>query len=74
MKTNYTNELKIDKTLIHSNNYLFTDKYLGVPLFLSIDNGHLSFEHTHPPHEYLLGDDRYLKIKLLKKAISDILP
>lgn len=70
--TNYSNCAFIDKSLINSNYYLFTKNYLGIPLFISMKNGYLSFEHTHPPHEYLLGKDRFLKIKKLKKIFNEI--
>ena len=46
--TNTTNEINIKKEYIINNFYIFTDKILGIPLFLSIKNNHISFEHTHP--------------------------
>ena len=53
--------------------YLFTDQYLCVPLYISIKNNNISFEHTHPPHEYILSEDRYIKITDLKKKFNEII-
>lgn len=70
--TNTINEIDIDKKLINSNVYLFTKKYLGVPVFVSFKNNHLSCEHTHPPHEYIMSNDRFLRIAELKKEVNEI--
>jgi hypothetical protein len=49
--------------------YLFARNYIGIPVFVSeYDNGSLSFEHTHPPHEFVTGSDRY---KLVHKFKED---
>ena len=53
--------------------YLFTNEYLCIPLYISIKNNHISFEHTHPPHEYILSEDRYIKISNLKKNLMKLL-
>lgn len=40
----------------------------GIPIFLEIfESGHLSMEHTHPPSEYFISNERFLKSSLLKK-------
>ena len=44
-----------------------------IPLYVSINNNHISFEHTHPPHEYILSDDKYIKITDLKKNLMKLL-
>jgi len=71
--TNTTNCIKIEKNLIKPEVYIFTDKYLGVPIFVSEKDNHLSIEHTHPPHEYILSADRYDKVKELKLKIHEII-
>ena len=73
IKTNYINCVEINSKLIKPEIFLFTEKYLGIPMYISIKNKFLSFEHTHPPHEYILGDNKYLKISNLKKEINEII-
>ena len=71
--TNSLNEIEINKDFINPNVFLFTDKYLGVPVFVSCKNNHLSCEHTHPPHEYIISGDKYKKISELKKEMNEII-
>ena len=71
--TNYMNEIVIDKDLIKPEVFLFTDKYIGVPIFCSIKNKHISLEHTHPPHEYLLGSDKFKIVTELKRQFNEII-
>ena len=73
LKTNSSNFLEIPNTLISPEIYIITDKYLGVPIFLSEHNGHLSFEHTHPPHEYFLSKNKFEIVSKLKKEIYEII-
>tara|TARA_B100001093_G_C26809189_1_gene1006845 strand:- start:1285 stop:2046 length:762 start_codon:yes stop_codon:yes gene_type:complete len=73
IKTNFTNCIEIDRKHIKPEIYLVTDKYLGIPMYVSIKNNHLSFEHTHPPHEYILSENRFLKVTNLKKEINEII-
>jgi hypothetical protein len=73
LKTNYTNSFKLKKELIRPEIYLITDKYLGVPMYVSVRNKHVSFEHTHPPHEYILSNNKFKKISELKKEINEII-
>ena len=70
--TNQTNEIEIKKEFIQKNYYIFTEKIIGIPLFVSINNGHISFEHTHPPHLFLLNENRFKKVAELKKEIKSI--
>ena len=44
-----------------------TDKYIGVPMYVSVKNNFLSFEHTHPPHEYIVGEKKFVKVANLKR-------
>ena len=71
--TNFMNEIVVQKDFIKPEVFLFTDKYIGIPIFCSIKNNQISFEHTHPPHEYLLGKDKFKKISELKREFSEII-
>ena len=50
-----------------------TDKFLGIPIYMSIKNKHISFEHTHPPHEYILSKNKFEKISQLKNEVNEII-
>ena len=73
VKTNYTNCIKIEKKYIKPEIFLTTDKYLCIPMYVSIKNNFLSFEHTHPPHEYILSKNKFKKVSDLKKEINEII-
>jgi len=73
IKTNYTNCIEISNKLIKPEIFLVTDRYLGVPMYVSVKNNFLSFEHTHPPHEYILSENKFIKVTNLKKEISEII-
>ena len=72
IKTNFMNEIDIEKSFINPNIFLFTKPYIAIPIFVSIKNGHISFEHTHPPHEYILSKDKHKKASDLKREINEI--
>lgn len=71
--TNTTNQINVDKNFLKSNIYLYSDKYVGIPIFVSVKNKHLSMEHTHPPHLYIWGDDKFKRVQNLKKKINEII-
>lgn len=71
--TNNTNEIHVDSKYISSNIYIYTDHYIGIPIFISIKNKHVSLEHTHPPHHYILSDDKLKKISEIKKQVYEII-
>ena len=71
--TNQTNFIDLPEEFLDNETYLFTNEYLCVPLYISIKNNQISFEHTHPPHEYILSDDKYIKITDLKKKFNEII-
>ena len=73
LKTNYTNSFQLRKSLIKPEIYLFTKSYIGVPMYVSVDNKHISFEHTHPPHEYILSQNKYELVKKIKNQINEII-
>ena len=70
--TNTTNFFEIDEKLLDPNIYLSTQEFIGIPIYLSIKNKHLSMEHTHPPHEYFFGKNKFKNVKLLKDRINEI--
>ncbi len=57
--TNKTNIIHIENEFIQQKNYILSDTFLGIPIFLSVNNGHLSLEHTHPPYHYILGKENF---------------
>ncbi len=73
LKTNNINCLELDHKYIKPEIFLITEKYLGVPMYVSLKNSFLSFEHTHPPHEYILSDNKFIKVSNLKKEINEII-
>lgn len=73
IKTNFTNSFELKTSLIKPEIFLVTKSYLGIPMYVSVKNKHLSFEHTHPPHEYILSQNKFEKISELKKEINEII-
>lgn len=71
--TNRTNIIEIDNELLKPEIYFVSSNYLGVPIYLSEKNGHLSFEHTHPPHEYFMSQNKFKIIKKFKSEINKII-
>ena len=61
--TNTSNIINFDDELLEKNTYFCTKEYIGIPVYLSDLNGHLSFEHTHPPQTYINDNT--------KKYVSD---
>ena len=73
IKTNYTNCFEIKNSLIKPEIFLVTKEFLGIPMFVSTNKNHVSFEHTHPPHEYILSQNKFKKISELKKEVNEII-
>lgn len=73
IKTNNTNCFEINNALIRPEIFLVTRKFLGIPMYISTNKNHVSFEHTHPPHEYILSQNKFKKISELKKEINEII-
>ena len=73
LKSNNTNFIEINNKLIKPEIFLTTKEYLGIPMFVSLEKKFLSFEHTHPPHEYIISKDKFIKIKDLKSEINEII-
>jgi hypothetical protein len=72
IKSNDLNEINVDYNFIKNNIYIFTKGCIGIPLFISINNNAISFEHTHPPHHYILSDDKFKIISNLKNDVDKI--
>lgn len=70
--TNYSNFLEIDKEFIRPNVYFYSKNYLGIPIYISVKENQLSLEHTHPPHHYILGNDKFEMVKKMKNNINEI--
>jgi hypothetical protein len=73
IKTNYTNSFEIKNSLISPEIFLVTKEFLGIPMYVSTNKNHISFEHTHPPHEYILSQNKFKKISELKKEVNEII-
>lgn len=71
--SNYSNLIEIQKEYINENSYIFTKKYLGIPIYISLLDGHISFEHTHPPHTYILSKKKYELVGKIKANINEII-
>jgi hypothetical protein len=71
--SNSSNFLEIEKSFIKPEIFLCTENILGIPIYINEKNLHLSIEHTHPPHEYILSKNKYKKVKNLKNEISEII-
>jgi hypothetical protein len=71
--SNTTNLIQIKNEYIGSNLYLFTKDLLGIPLYLSVMNNHLSLEHTHPPLHYLFGKNALEIVNNVKKEFKSII-
>ena len=73
IKSNFTNCIKINNKFIKPEIFLITKDFLGVPMYVSVNHKFISFEHTHPPHEYILSEKKFKKITDLKNEINEIL-
>lgn len=69
--TNRTNVINLNSKYLKENIYLFSLDYVGIPIFLTEKNGHLSFEHTHPPYHYIIGKNNFKIANQLKNKIYE---
>jgi hypothetical protein len=54
------------------NSFIYADNFLGIPVYIiEYNDGGLSMEHTHPPHEFVGGVDRFQLVKKLKDRINE---
>ena len=73
IKFNFLNEIKVEKKIIKKDIFIYSEECLGIPLYVSIKNNHISFEHTHPPHHYILSEDRYKTVANIKNEFKKII-
>jgi hypothetical protein len=73
IRTNFMNEIIVEKEFMKPEVFLFTDQYIGVPIYCSIKDKHISLEHTHPPHSYIMNEDSYRLVSELKKEFHEII-
>ena len=73
LKTNYTNFIKLKEDHIEEDNYLITEKYLTIPIYISENKGHISLEHTNLVASNILSNDRIEKSSNFKKKINEII-
>lgn len=71
--TNFLNEIIVEKEFIHPEVFLYTDKFIGIPIFCSIKNNHISLEHSSPPHDEMMSSDKFKVIGNLKKELNEII-
>ena len=67
-----SNEIIVPNSMINDGVFFFTVGIIGIPIFISIKEGHLSMEHTHPPHHYILSQDRFNLVNNLKDKFKKI--
>ncbi len=68
--SNKSNLIYVEKNLLNEEVYIFSDYHIGIPIFISKKKNHLSMEHTHPPHHYILSEDRFKIISQIKNEIK----
>ena len=73
LKTNNSNFIEIEKKYIKDGIFFATKDYLGIPMYISIKNNFLSFEHTHPYDSFAFGNNKYAIASNLKKEINEII-
>ena len=73
LKTNNSNFIEIEKKFIKDGIFFVTQEYIGIPMYVSIKNDFLSFEHTHPLDTFLLNENKYVIASNLKKEMNEII-
>jgi hypothetical protein len=73
VKLNTTTYIDLTKHKKELNScFLFAQDFSGVPSWVvEYDDGSLSFEHTHPPHESILGSNRFALVSKLRENAFD---
>ena len=73
LHSNKTSKINLSAEDINPNHFIVTKGFLGVPNYLSEDKaGHLSFEHTHPPHANTHGANRFFHASRVKNELLEI--
>jgi hypothetical protein len=68
---NRTNVIELPAATVRPGTYLYAKGFLGVPIYLSeSSDGHLSLEHTHPPHSVVDGPRKFELVREYKDAVA----
>jgi hypothetical protein len=74
LRCNETSKINLNSEDFSASHYIVTKGFLGVPIYLSESKeGHLSFEHTHPPHSNTHGLNRFAHVARLKNELLEII-
>lgn len=66
--TNKTNFFEIDKIFLENEIVIVSKNYLGIPIYINeYRSGMMSMEHTHPPHTYIMGPEKFKLVDKFKK-------
>jgi hypothetical protein len=71
--TNSSNYFEINDQLINENYYIFSENNLVLPLFVSVNNLHISFEHTQPPQLIIHRENKIIVKKIKDKIYEKII-
>ena len=73
-ESNSSNILELNKNKFNENYCLYTEKFLGIPIFVSYGSkkNDISIEHSHPPHLYITSDNKFKVISDLKLRVKNI--
>jgi hypothetical protein len=71
--TNSTNIINLSKLKQIKNCCIYSEDYLGIPIFISYGKKRgISMEHSHPPQIYLLSKNKFKVISNLKRKVKEI--
>lgn len=71
--TNSSNEINLHANEIDENYYIFTERNICIPIYVSISKTNISMEHTHPPHHYIYGESKFKIVQEFKKQFYEII-
>ena len=72
--SNSTNRISISNNDISPDHYIVAKGFLGVPVYLCQNSkGHMSLEHTHPPHSNIKGKNQFKLVSNLRNELLKII-
>ena len=71
--SNYSNKINVNEEFIKDSVYFYSENLIGIPVYISINNGHISMEHTHPPASFVIHGDRFKVQGEIKRRWFNIL-
>lgn len=71
LQYNTTNIIELESKFLNKDTFFYSDNISGIPIFISEKSGHLSMEHTHPPHLYFLNKEKFQIINKIKKQFHE---